>query len=209
MSIHEKETGDYLRKYAKKHNGPRIRQLKYLDGEVGSCIDISHKYGHEQGSRKVILESLNPYRMDVYYHAGKKAYFFVGVKYADLKFEKGRYILNEEAYQRALVSEKLIAASQNRFDLEELGYRFVLSFYRNEIIEYEKDGEYYTERFLSRTMPKQKNYIETKPMDAPKFAKQHLVGLQKTKSVKKIRLDILGNRFYCSQEKFILEVDAV
>ena len=126
-----------------------------------------------------------------------------------MKFEKGRYILNEEAYQRALVSEKLIGALQNRFDLEELGYRFVLSFYRNEIIEYEKDGEYYTERFLSRTMPKQKNYIETKPMDAPKFAKQHLVGLQKTKSVKKIRLDILGNRFYCSQEKFILEVDAV
>ena len=208
---YEKETGDYLRKYAKKHNGPRIRQLKYLDGEVGSCIDISHKYGHEQGSRKVILESLNPYRMDVYYHAGKKAYFFVGVKYADLKFEKGRYILNEEAYQRALVSEKLIAASQNRFDLEELGYRFVLSFYRNEIIEYEKDGEYYTERFLSRTMPKQKNYIETKPMDAPKFefVDRHFVGLRKTKSVKKIRLDILGNRFYCSQEKFILEVDAV
>ena len=55
LSIHEKETGDYLQKYEKKHNGPRIRQLKYLDGEVGSCIDISHKYGHEQGSRKVIL----------------------------------------------------------------------------------------------------------------------------------------------------------
>lgn len=206
---YEKETGDYLRKYSKKHNGPRIRQLKYLDGEVGSCIDISHKYGHSRGSRKVILESLNPYRMDVYYHEEKKAYFFVGLKYSDLKFEKGRYVIDEEAYQRALVSEKLINNSQKRSDLENLGYRFVLSFYKNELIEYEKDGEYYTERFLSRTMPKKRNCIETKPVDAPRFPKQHMIGLSKTKSVKKVRLDILGNRFYCSQEKFTLEVDTV
>ena len=26
--------------------------LKYKGGEVGACIDISHKYGFEKGSRK-------------------------------------------------------------------------------------------------------------------------------------------------------------
>ena len=60
-------------------------------------------------------------------------------------------------------------------------------------------------------MPKVRNYIETKPIDASKFLdkKQNLVGLSKTKSVKKIRLDILGNQFVCSQEKFTLEVDFI
>lgn len=28
------ETGDYFRKYAKKHNGPKIQCIKYYDGEV-------------------------------------------------------------------------------------------------------------------------------------------------------------------------------
>lgn len=49
---YEKETGDYVRKYAKKHNGPRIDKLKYIDGEVGSCIDISHKYGMRKAAGK-------------------------------------------------------------------------------------------------------------------------------------------------------------
>ena len=35
------ETGDYFRKYAKKHNGPKIQCIKYYDGEVKSCLDIN------------------------------------------------------------------------------------------------------------------------------------------------------------------------
>ena len=62
-----KKTGDYVRKYAKKHNEPRIDKLKYTDGEVGSCIDISHEYGMRKAAGKVVLESRVPYRMDVYY----------------------------------------------------------------------------------------------------------------------------------------------
>ena len=204
---YENETGDYLRKYSKKHNGPRITKLKYLDGEVGSCIDISHKYGFEAGSRKVILESLNPYRMDVYYNEKEQKYYLIGVKYSDLKFDSGIYVIDEAAYNKILVSERLIKPGQTRSDLKRLGYKFMLSFYKNEIIEYEKDGEYYTERFLSRTIPKQRNYIETKPLDAPNFPKQNRIGLSKTTSVKKVRLDILGNRYYSGQEKFKITVD--
>ena len=76
-------------------------------------------------------------------------------------------------------------------------------------MEYEKNGEIKTERFLSRTKPKQKNYIETKPIDAPKLKnrERNLVGLAKSKSIKKIRVDILGNRYYASKEKFSLMVD--
>lgn len=199
---YEKETGDIVRKYSKKHNGPRIDKLKYKDGEVGACIDISHKYGFEKGSKKVILESLVPYRMDVYYKEENHSYYLVGVKQSDIKFEKGRNVIDEEAYARILVNEKMIQPGQSRADLENLGFKFKLSFYKNDIIEYEKDGKIYTERLVSRTMPKQRNYIETKPIDKAKFEKQNLVGLGKTKFIKKYRYDILGNKYSCSEEKF-------
>lgn len=203
---YEKETGDIVRKYSKKHNGPRIDKLKYKDGEVGACIDISHKYGFEKGSKKVILESLVPYRMDVYYKEENHSYYLVGVKQSDIKFEKGRNVIDEEAYARILVNEKMIQPGQSRADLENLGFKFMLSFYKNDIIEYEKDGKIYTERLVSRTMPKKRNYIETKPIDRDKHEDskdgQKRIGLSETKLVKKFRTDILGNKYSCSEEKF-------
>lgn len=199
---YEKETGDYVRKYAKKHNGPRIDKLKYTDGEVGSCIDISHKYGYDKGSKKVVLESLVPYRTDVYYKETEKAYYLVGVKQSDVKCENGNYIINEEAYARTLLNEKMIKEGQTRRDLENLGFEFRISFYKNDIIEYEKKGEIFRERFLSRTMPKQRNYIETKPIDRAKFEKQNPIGLGKTQKILKYRMDVLGNYYPCEKEKF-------
>lgn len=201
---YEKETGDYVRKYAKKHNGPRIDKLKYIDGEVGSCIDISHKYGYEKGSRKVVLESLVPYRMDVYYKKEEQTYYLVGIKQSDVKCQKGEYVIDEDAYAINLVKEKMIQQGQKRSDLESLGFEFQLSFYKNDIIEYEKDGKIVRERFLSRTMPKVKNYIETKPIDRAKYEwhDRKLVGLGKTKRIRKYRMDILGNYYLCNKEEF-------
>lgn len=199
---YEKETGDYVRKYAKKHNGPRIDKLKYTDGEVGSCIDISHKYGHKKGSKKVVLESLVPYRMDVYYKEAEKAYYFVGVKQSDVKCEDKNNVIDEEAYARKLLNEKMIEQGQTREDLESLGFTFKLSFYKNDIIEYEKGGKIFKERFLSRTKPKNRNYIETKPIDRKEFEDRRIVGLGKTKKVVKYTMDILGNYYLCEKEKF-------
>lgn len=209
FSEYEKETGDFLRKYAKKHNGARIIKLKYLDGEVNSCIDISHKYGYERNSKRVILESLKPYRTDVYSHKESGNYFLVGIKYSDLKYQDGRYVIDEEAYQRILIDEKMIDHSRCWTDLDALGYEFQFSLYRDDIIEYEKNGDIYLERFLSRTKPQQRNYIETKPVDAPKFEKRHQVGLSKTKVIRKISTDILGNRYKCGKEKIILSIDKI
>lgn len=202
---YEKETGDFFRKYSKKHNGPRIEQLKYLDGEVGSCIDISHKYGHERNSKKVFLEQLVPFRMDVYFNKNTKLFYFVGLKQSDVIVQNGKHVISEEAYANALIQEKLIKPGQSRADLDELGYEFRLSFYKDEFINYEKSGKYYIERFLSRTMPNDRNYIEVKPIFASKYPQRALIGLSKTSFVRKIRVDILGNRYECAKEKFTIE----
>lgn len=201
---YEKETGDTIRKYAKKHNGPKITSLKYTDREVGECIDVSHKYGFKKGCRKVILESLSPYRTDVYYKADENRYFFVGLKHSHIKCENGRYVIDEDAYTAALLNEKMISEGKCREDLPDLGYEFMFSLFKNDIIEYEKDGKVFRERFLSRTMPQKSGYIETKPLTAQKFSssKQHLVGLSKATSVKKIVCDILGKEYLCGREKF-------
>lgn len=204
---YEKETGDVVRKFARKHNGPRIECLKYVDGEVGACIDISHKYGFEKGSRKVILESLVPYRTDVYYNTQTNLYYLVGIKQSDVKCENGKYILDEDAYTTILIKERMIEKGQCRNDLVGLGYEFCFSLFKNDIVMYEKNGEEYTERFLSRTMPNDRNYIETKPVEKAKFTdkKQNLVGLSKTRKIEKIRVDILGNRYQCTKEGFNIE----
>lgn len=202
---YEKETGDYVRKYSKKHNGPRIGKLKYKDGIVGTCIDISHKYGHERGSKKVILESLVPYRMDVYYNESENLYYLIGIKHSDIKFEKGKNVIDEDAYATILKNEKMIKQGQTRADLEKLGYTFKLSFYKNDIIEYEKDGEIFVERLVSRTK-KNKNYIETKPIHKDKFDDKKdgrkILGITKTNRIRKYRTDILGNWYPCEEEKF-------
>ena len=99
--------------------------------------------------------------MDVYCNEKKNEYILVGVKYADLKYTQGRYVIDEDAYTQILRNEKMIQNDQVYTDVEENGYEFQMSFYKNEIIQYEKDGEFFTERFSSRTMPNKKNYIET------------------------------------------------
>lgn len=206
---YEKETGDKVRKYAKLGNGPVIGSLKYEDGEANSCIDVSHKYGHKKGSKKVVLMQLNPYRSDVYFHLATGKYYIIGIKQSDVICKGGKHVISKEAYTKILREERMIDNTQTIDDLESLGYQFRISFFKNDIIQYEKTDNYYTERFLSRTMPQSRNYIETKPLDRAKFKgkNQNLIGLSATSSIKKIRTDILGNRYVCEKEKFTLECE--
>lgn len=203
----EQETGEKIRKYSKKHNGPVIKKIKYADSEVGSCIDISANYGYNKDDKKVIMDTLKPYRADLYYNRRNNNYRIIGVKYADFKFVKGRYILDEASYEDILVKEEILKPGMKITDLESEGYEFRLSFYKNDIIQYEKDGDVYKERFLSRTMPKQKNYIETKPIVAAAYEKRIPIGLTKAKNIGKIYTDILGNEKIVYKERFKLSID--
>lgn len=204
---YEKETGDFVRKYSKSHNGPKITTLKYRDGEIGSCIDISHKYDHEVGSKRVVLESLKPYRADIYKNINDNQYYIVGIKYSDICCSNGQYVIDENKYADILFNEKMIKKGQDRSNLEGLGFQFLFSLYKNDIIEYERNGQIERERFLSRTMPKKRNYIETKPIEAPKLDDRKPRGLGKTTCIKKVVTDILGNCYYVQNEKFKSRVD--
>lgn len=183
---YEKETRDKVRKYSKTHDGPVISSIKYYDGEVKSYIDVSHKYGHDTDSRKVILESINPYRADIYYSDSEKKYRIIGVKYVHVIFSKN--VIDEKAYNDTLISEGLISKNETYRDVKKHGYRFLFSLFKNDYIEYEKNGEYFTKRFLARTQDYKKNQIETRYIDKPYKGEDRValtVTLTKSKSIKK------------------------
>lgn len=204
---YEQETGESIRKYAKNHNGPKINKIKYADSEVGSCIDVSANYGYKHGDKRVIMDTLTPYRADVYYNKKDNLYRIIGVKYADFRYSNGKYVLDENSYVAILIKEGLLKEGDTLEGLVVAGYEYRLSFYKNDIIEYTKNDTTYRERFLSRTMPKVKNYIETKPINAASYEKRNPIGLSNATDICKIYTDILGNETRIHKENFKLSVD--
>jgi CRISPR-associated protein, csn1 family len=194
-----------IRKYSKKGKGPEIKSLKYYDNKLGNHIDITP----DNSENQVILQSLSPWRTDVYFNPETGKYELLGLKYADLQFEKGtgNYSINSEKYYK--IKEKEGVSEQSEF-------KFTL--YKNDLILVRdtKTDEQQMFRFLSRTMPNQKHYVELKPYDKAKFegnqplmallgnvAKggQCLKGLNKANiSIYKVQTDILGNKRFIKKE---------
>ena len=192
----------YVRKYSRKGNGPIIKQLKYLDKAVGKHIDITPK----NSSRKVALKSLKPWRADVYFNPETKRYEIMGLKYSDLKFQKGgNYGITKEEYD---VIKKIEKISENSV------FKFTL--YKNNLI-LVKDTETNEQqifRFGSRNETNF-NYVELKPYDKAKFdSKEKLVKFgtvassgQFIKSINidnlslyKIETNILGKKYIIKNE---------
>ena len=99
----------------------------------------------------------------------------------------------------------MIEPGQTRTDLESLGFIFKMSFYKNDIIGFEKNGVMYKERFLSSRVFR-RNTIAIKPINCEKYKDskdgRKEVSLGKTKKIVKYRMDILGNQYICENEKF-------
>ncbi|MBZ2072524.1 type II CRISPR RNA-guided endonuclease Cas9 [Streptococcus sanguinis] len=194
-----------IRKYSKKGKGPEIKSLKYYDNKLGNHIDITP----DNSENQVILQSLSPWRTDVYFNPETEKYELLGLKYADLQFEKGsgNYSITLDKYYE--IKEKEGVSEQSEF-------KFTL--YKNDLllIKDTKTKEQQMFRFLSRTMPNQKHYVELKPYDKAKFegnqplmalfgnvAKggQCLKGLNKADiSIYKVQTDVLGNKRFIKKE---------
>jgi len=195
-----------IRKYSRKGNGPEIKSLKYYDKNIPeSFINITPS----NSKNKVILRQLNPWRTDVYFNHQTEKYELLGLKYADLQFEKktGNYSITIDKYNEIKEKEGVDKGSEFKFTL-----------YKNDLllIKDTKNNEEQIFRFLSRTMPNKKNYVELKPYDKAKFdgnqelmtifgnvAKggQCLKGINKSDiSIFKVKTDVLGNKHFIKKE---------
>jgi len=194
-----------IRKYSKKGNGPEIRSLKYYDNKLGNYIDITP----DGCDNQVVLQSINPWRTDVYYNNKTKKYEFLGLKYSDLYFEKGtgKYKISKEKYD---VIKKLEGVD------EKSEFKFTLC--KNDLILVKdvETGQEQLFRFLSRNS-KGKHQVQLKPIDKSDFEKgeklidifgtvpnsttQCVKGLNKPNvSIYKIKTDVLGNKHFIKKE---------
>lgn len=99
-----------IRKYAKKNNGPLIRSLKYYDGKLNKHINITkdsqgRPVEKTKNGRKVTLQSLKPYRYDIYQDLETKAYYTVQLYYSDLRFVEGKYGITEKEYMKKVAEQ--------------------------------------------------------------------------------------------------------
>lgn len=198
-----------IRKYSRKGNGPEIKSLKYYDNLLGRFVDITPS----ESKNPVALLSLNPWRTDVYYNTETRKYEFLGLKYADLCFEKGgSYGISKVKYNKIREKEGIGKNSEFKFTL-----------YKNDLILI-KDTETNRQqifRFWSRTgkdNPKsfEKHKLELKPYEKTRFEKGEelkVLGkvppssnrLQKNMqienlSIYKVRTDVLGNQHIIKKE---------
>ena len=186
----------YIRKYSKKNNGPIIKDIKYLDKKLGEHISVS-KTENISDKKKVVLLSLNPFRTDVYYNEETGDYKNIGIKYNDISFKEGKYILDDKVYNKM---KKEIGI--------DVTYKFLFSLHENDIIgiTYKENPKIeHRYRFLS-SKSDNPNRIEIKPIDKKDFKtrSQPTIG-KKVLKFSKYHADILGNTFNVMGEKLKLE----
>ncbi|KXT78631.1 type II CRISPR RNA-guided endonuclease Cas9 [Streptococcus sp. DD13] len=195
-----------IHKYSRKGNGPVIKSLKYYDKNIPeSFINITPS----NSKNKVILRQLNPWRTDVYFNHQTEKYELLGLKYAHLQFEKktGNYSITIDKYNE--IKEKEGVSEQSEF-------KFTL--HKNDLllIKDTETKEQQLFRFLSRTKPNVKHYVELKPYSRDEFEKNERLieilgsvdksgrfvkGLGKSNlSIYKVRTDVLGNQHIIKKE---------
>ncbi|MGT2772124.1 type II CRISPR RNA-guided endonuclease Cas9 [Streptococcus marimammalium] len=204
---YRKENG-LMRKWSKKENGPEIKQLKYYDTKLGNHIDITP----DNSRNKVVLQSLNPWRTDVYFNPETMTYQLMGIRYSDLSYIKSDYGISIEKYNQIKKQEGIAENAEFKFTL-----------YKNDLllVKDTKTGEEMLVRFLSRTLPNKKNYVELKPYEKNKFdgndklisvlgvvsgSGRFLKSLAKPNlSLYKVKTNVLGNLFYIKKEELTLK----
>ena len=197
-----------IRKYSKKNNGPEIRSIKYYDNRLGQHIELE---AGKSATKKIVLQSLKPWRSDLYYNKKEQRYVIVGLKYADLCFQKGShdYGISYEKYQQVLRREEVDLTIEEIQGLIEQNqqpqdYDFCFSLYKNDVIQWHEKGKVYQYRFLSRN---NKNKIEVKPIDKAKYEKQLCKTLRKDiQKIEKVSVDYLGYQHVINREKLKLVV---
>ena len=191
-------------KYSKKGKGTPIKSLKYYDTilKTTSGLDVTP----EISNHKVILQSLNPWRTDVYFNSKTLKYELAGIRYCDLQYLKGgSYGITEDRYKEILKKEGVSENSEFKFTL-----------YKNDLILIKdaETGESILLRFLSRNDMSSKNKVELKPYDKEVFftgeqliskigttPKRCIKTLSyKDISIYKVRTDVLGNKFFVKKE---------
>lgn len=183
----KKEHG-YIRKYSKNNNGPIIRQIKYIDSELGYHMPIKTETVHH---KKVVLLKNSAYRTD-FYQDETGHYKFLTVRRYHIKQIGGKNVIDPDLYQNLKKQKKITENAQ-----------FLFSLYRNNIIQIvdDKDEKYY--KFIA-TNNDTTNRIEVRNIER-KTEKQTMLTIgKKTQILQKFNVSVIGE--YSKVEKEVLKL---
>ncbi len=183
-----KEENGYIRKYSKNNNGPIIRQIKYIDSELGNHMPIKTETVHH---KKVVLLQNSPYRTD-FYQDETGHYKFLTVRRYHIKQIGGNNVIDPDLYQNLKKQKKITENAQ-----------FLFSLYRNNIIRIvdDKDEKYY--KFIA-TNDDIRNQIEVQNIERKTEKRTRLTIGQKTQILQKFNVSVLGE--YSKVEKEVLKL---
>lgn len=201
---YKKEHGDFIRKISKNGKlSPAIISIRYIEDRINTSLDLGHKYFKPvNGKGHPTKLQLSPYRMDLYQNA-TGTYKFVTVRYADIRYKKSHYIIDQTWYE----------AEKARLEIEKT-YLFCNSFYRGDLMKW-TDSKSITHLDIFKTV----NNPLAKTVEMSFFGKetlkeadgefkrfQYIVTLGKSvTNIQKIGTDILGRQFVIQNEPLRME----
>ncbi len=180
--------GDFIRKKSKKGNGPKIETVKYYESKLGNHLDISHKYNTEN---KVVLLSLNPYRIDIYRNETNEN-IIIQIYQHEIKNKDGKYYIDENDYKDMLQKRGI---NNN--------CKFLFSVYKNEPLFVGKveESTYKGVVLYSGVQNLESNIISYKIPNEKKVYKngkvqpQPYINIKKNINIQKMAFDVLGNMY--------------
>lgn len=176
--------------YIMKDGKVPVKTLRYRDRKLGVHMNITENYPNAK--HDVVLLSIKSVRVDIYKNAEGK-YKYLGVPYHWFKQQGNEYILNMKKYNE----EK--AKDYKKIDDT---YEFQFSLYKNDLISYEKNGEYYERVFRGDAMPRLNN-IEVDFVYKKKSAqKEGFLTVPTLQNIIKHHIDVLGNVYKIEKENF-------
>lgn len=215
LAGYKKEHG-FIKKYAKRGNGPAIVSMKYESEKLGVHLLISRNYDLKD-NKKVVLRQISPYRTD-FYHCDDGKFRFVTVRYANVKYDKKekKYVISKQWYEDEMQKKNIKSTDE-----------FLFSLHRDELIGIiRKQGDsYYYDASTEGKGEKQysdgihpeilkftgtnndaKGVIEVKPIYA--YCKKQLMpSIQSVVGLKKFSTDALGNLYEVKKNTLKLEFD--
>lgn len=196
---HLSTTEKYVYKYSKNGKGPLIKSLKYIDGKLGSHVDISQNYISK--NKKVVLQQISAYRTD-FYEEENGSYKFVTVRYANIRYNKtkNKYVIDSEWYKEQLEKKKI---SENAKFLFSMHHNELIKIIKEPTVEESIDGLV----LYTATNNDETNRIEYKSIDH-KTSKQRMLTIGKSiKHLEKHAVDVLGNDYIVEDSVLKLEFE--
>jgi CRISPR-associated endonuclease Csn1 len=207
FELYRRDNG-FITKYSKRDNGPKVVSLKYYDAKLGNHIDITPT----EASNHVVLQSLKPWRTDVYFNPDTQLYELLGLKYSDLKYTQGMYGITQDDYEKLKYGVDPDGEIAWKPISKNSEFRF--SLYRNDRVRIINENAEEIELLFGSRTGNQEGYVEMKPISKSKFTDSEEIALYgKTSAgrffkklslpyckIYKVNTDILGKPYYTEKE---------